>query len=43
MIADAESLGANAVTNVRFSTSEIMSSAAEILVYGSAVVIEPER
>ena len=43
MVADAEALGANAVTNVRFSTSEIMSAAAEILAYGSAVVIEPER
>jgi len=42
MVADAESLGANAVTDVRFSTAEIMTAAAEILAYGSAVVIEPE-
>ncbi len=41
MIAEAEQLGANAVTNVRFSTSYVMGGAAEIVVYGSAVKIEP--
>lgn len=40
MIEDAQSLGANAVINVRFSTSMIMQSASEILAYGTAVVIE---
>ncbi|MBN2029407.1 YbjQ family protein [bacterium] len=40
MIEEAEKLGANAVVGVRFSTSYMMSSAAEILVYGTAVVIE---
>jgi len=40
MIADAERLGANAVVDVRFSTSYIMANAAEILVYGTAVVVE---
>jgi uncharacterized protein YbjQ (UPF0145 family) len=42
MTAQAASRGANAVINVRFSTSYIMSNASEILVYGDAVVIEPE-
>ena len=42
MIADAESLGANAVIDCRFSTSFIMQSAAEILVYGTAVRVEDE-
>lgn len=43
MIADAESLGANAVLGVRYATSDIMSGAAEILVYGTGVVlVEPE-
>jgi len=37
---DAEKMGANAVINVRFSTSYIMSGAAEILAYGTAVLIE---
>ena len=37
---EAEKLGANAVINVRFSTSYVMSSAAEILAYGTAVVVE---
>ncbi len=40
MMDDARSLGANAIVDVRFSTSFIMTGAAEILVYGSAVVVE---
>jgi uncharacterized protein YbjQ (UPF0145 family) len=36
----AASRGANAVINVRFSTSYIMANASEILVSGEAVVIE---
>jgi uncharacterized protein YbjQ (UPF0145 family) len=40
MIAAAEQLGANAIVDVRFSTSYIMANAAEILVYGTAVVVE---
>jgi uncharacterized protein YbjQ (UPF0145 family) len=36
----AASRGANAVINVRFSTSYIMVNASEILVSGEAVVIE---
>ena len=40
MIADAENLGANAIIGVRFSTSYIMQSAAEIMVYGTAVIVE---
>ena len=42
MIADAQRLGANAVLDVRYSTSYLMGSAAEILVVGNAVTIEPE-
>jgi len=40
MVAEAQALGANAIVDVRFSTSYIMANAAEILVYGTAVVIE---
>lgn len=40
MIAEARSMGANAVLDVRFSTSYIMTGAAEILVYGTAVILE---
>ena len=40
MKAMAEKLGANAVINVRFSTSYIMGNAAEILVYGTAVKLK---
>ncbi len=40
MIAQAQELGANAIVDCRFSTSYIMQSAAEILVYGTAVYLE---
>jgi uncharacterized protein YbjQ (UPF0145 family) len=40
MSQQAQKLGANAVTCLRFSTSYIMSGAAEILAYGTAVVVE---
>lgn len=40
MSKQAEELGANAIVNVRFSTSYIMQNAAEILVYGTAVYVE---
>jgi len=42
MLEEATSLGANAVIMVRFSTSQVMSGAAELLAYGTAVVVEPE-
>ncbi len=42
MIEDAESLGANAIIGVRFTTSSVMQGAAEILVYGTAVRCEDE-
>mgnify|MGYP001186692021 FL=1 len=40
MSQQAAALGANAVINVRFSTSAIAAGASEILAYGTAVVIE---
>lgn len=40
MTNEAEALGANAIIDVRFSTSYIMQNAAEILVYGTAVYVE---
>lgn len=40
MAAEAEKLGANAIVAIRFGTAEMMASAAEILAYGTAVVIE---
>ncbi len=41
MSAQAASIGANAVLNIRFSTSTIAQGAAEIFAYGTAVVLEP--
>ncbi len=40
MIAEAKAMGANAIVGVRFSTSEMMHGAAEIIVYGTAVIVE---
>jgi uncharacterized protein YbjQ (UPF0145 family) len=42
MMAQAEQLGANAVVNVRFATSSITAGAAELYVYGTAVVLAHE-
>ena len=41
MVAAAVSHGANAIVNVRFSTSYVMANASEIVVYGDAVTLEP--
>lgn len=43
MRAEAHARGANAVVCVRFASAQVMQTAAEILVYGTAVVVEPER
>lgn len=37
MAEEAESLGADAVINIRYSTSAVMQGAAEVIVYGTAV------
>ena len=42
MVAEAESLGANAVVEIRFSTSMVMNAAAELLAYGTAVVVRDD-
>lgn len=42
MVTSAEELGANAILGIRFSTSYIMQSAAEIMVYGTAVIVEDD-
>ena len=40
MMEQARQAGANAVLNVRFSTSSVAAGAAEIFAYGTAVVLE---
>lgn len=42
MTDEAARLGGNAVIGVRFATSVLMGGAAELLVYGTAVVVEDE-
>ena len=41
MMAQAQQLGANAVVNVRFTTSAVTAGAAELYAYGTAVVVQP--
>lgn len=43
MAAEARSLGAHAVTDIQFVSCDIADGAAEMLAYGNAVWIEPER
>lgn len=40
MVEQAESVGANAVVNVRFSTSSVAQGAAELFAYGTAVRVD---
>jgi uncharacterized protein YbjQ (UPF0145 family) len=42
MLEEARALGADAVVGVRFSTSEVMKAAAEMMCYGTAVVLSPD-
>ena len=42
MIDAAEELGANAIVGTRFTTSMVMSGAAELLATGTAVIVEDE-
>jgi uncharacterized protein YbjQ (UPF0145 family) len=42
MLAEAEAKGANAIVAIRFTTNSMMEGAAELLAYGTAVVIEDE-
>ena len=41
MMGQAQQLGANAIVNVRFTTSAVTSGAAELYSYGTAVVVQP--
>ena len=41
MMRQAEQLGANAILNVRFSTSAITAGASEIMAYGTAATVAP--
>lgn len=40
MVKEAESLGADAIINIRYSTTAVTQGAAEILIYGTAVKVK---
>ena len=43
MMRHAYELGANAVINVRYDANEVAAGVTEVLAYGTAVVVEPNR
>jgi uncharacterized protein YbjQ (UPF0145 family) len=43
MVDDAESLGADAIIGVRYGSSQVMTSAAEIIAYGTAVKLKHKK
>lgn len=43
MITQAEELGADAIINIRFVTTSVIGSAAELLAYGTAVKLKEEK
>ncbi len=42
MVATAQALGADAIVGIRITTSMVMSQAAEILIYGTAVKLDQD-
>jgi uncharacterized protein YbjQ (UPF0145 family) len=42
MVEEAEGMGANAIVGARFVTASLMQGAAELLAYGTAVVVQDE-
>ncbi len=40
MVDDAEAIGADAIINIRFGSASVMSGAAEVIAYGTAVKIK---
>ncbi|MEA3409874.1 MAG: YbjQ family protein [Candidatus Eisenbacteria bacterium] len=42
LLEEAEALGANAVVGLRFTTASMMQGAAELLAYGTALIVEEE-
>ena len=42
MISDASAMGADAIIDVRFSTSVVIGGAAELLAYGTAVMLDED-
>lgn len=43
MVDDAESLGADAVINIRYGSSSVMNGAAEVIAYGTAVKLKSKQ
>lgn len=40
MVKEAQNKGANAIVGMRYQTAQVMQGAAEVIAYGTAVVVE---
>jgi uncharacterized protein YbjQ (UPF0145 family) len=43
MVSHAEEIGANAVIGIRYDATELMGGVTEVLCYGTAVVVSPQK
>ena len=43
MVDEAENLGADAIINIRYGSSAVMNGAAEVIAYGTAVKLKPNK
>ncbi len=43
MVDDAKNLGADAIINIRYGSSSVMSGAAEVVAYGTAVKLKEKK
>lgn len=43
MVDDAKNLGADAIINIRYGSSSVMSGAAEVIAYGTAVKLKEKK
>ncbi len=43
MSQEAQSIGANAILNIRLSTASVAAGAAEVMAYGTAVILQPRQ
>jgi len=43
MVSHADEIGANAVIGIRYDATEVMSGVTEVLCYGTAVIVSPNK
>ena len=43
MVSHAEEMGANAIIGIRYDATEVMGGVTEVLCYGTAVIVSPQK